>query len=52
MPKPQAGVPPLVSCPRLLIQYIHSYPLNVEPTQPPIQWVSGALPLGIKRPGR
>jgi hypothetical protein len=24
----------------------------LEPTQPPIQWVSGALSLGIKRPGR
>jgi hypothetical protein len=22
------------------------------PTQPPIQWVRGALSLGIKRPGR
>jgi hypothetical protein len=22
------------------------------PTQPPIQWVSGALTLGVKRPGR
>jgi hypothetical protein len=22
------------------------------PTQPPIQWVPGALPLGVKRPGR
>jgi len=21
-------------------------------TQPPIQWVSGVLPLGVKRPGR
>jgi hypothetical protein len=26
MPNPQAGGPALVSCPRLLIQYIHSYP--------------------------
>jgi hypothetical protein len=24
----------------------------LEPTQPPIQWVLGALSLGIKRPGR
>jgi hypothetical protein len=24
----------------------------LEPTQPPIQWVSGALSLGVKRPGR
>jgi hypothetical protein len=22
------------------------------PTQPPIQWVTGALSLGVKRPGR
>jgi hypothetical protein len=26
MPNPQAGGPPLVGCPRLLIQYIRSYP--------------------------
>jgi hypothetical protein len=25
-PNPQAGGPPLVDCPRLLIQFIHSYP--------------------------
>jgi hypothetical protein len=25
-PNPQAGGPPLVGCPRLLIQFIHSYP--------------------------
>jgi hypothetical protein len=25
---------------------------TLEPTQPPIQWVLGALSLGIKRPGR
>ena len=25
-PTPQAGGPPLVGCPRLLIQFIHSYP--------------------------
>ena len=25
-PSPQAGGPPLVSCPRLLIQHIRSYP--------------------------
>jgi hypothetical protein len=24
----------------------------LEPTQPPIQWVLGALSLGVKRPGR
>jgi hypothetical protein len=26
MPNPQAGGPPLVGCPRLLIQYIRRYP--------------------------
>jgi hypothetical protein len=26
MPNPQAGGPPLVGCPRLLIKHIHSYP--------------------------
>jgi hypothetical protein len=28
--KPQAQGPPLVGCPRLLIQYIHSYPPYLE----------------------
>jgi hypothetical protein len=31
LPNPQAGTPPLVGCPRLLIQYIHSYPPYQEP---------------------
>jgi hypothetical protein len=26
--------------------------MDLEPTQPPIQWVPGALSLGAKRPGR
>jgi hypothetical protein len=26
--------------------------LALGPTQPPIQWVLGALSLGVKRPGR
>jgi len=30
-PKPQAGGPPLVGCPRLLIQYIRSYSPNWRP---------------------
>jgi hypothetical protein len=30
MPNPNAGVPPLVGCPRLLIQYIRSYPPYLE----------------------
>jgi hypothetical protein len=29
-PSPQAGEPPPVGCPRLLIQYIRSYPLYLE----------------------
>ncbi|KAJ4436535.1 hypothetical protein ANN_16566 [Periplaneta americana] len=29
-PNPQAGGPPLIGCPRLLIQYIHSYPPYLE----------------------
>jgi hypothetical protein len=29
-PYPQAGGPPLVGCPRLLIQYIHSFPPYLE----------------------
>jgi hypothetical protein len=30
MPNSQAGGPPLVDCPRLLIQYIRSYPPYLE----------------------
>jgi hypothetical protein len=30
-PNPQAGGPPLVGCPRLLIQYIRSYPPHRRP---------------------
>jgi hypothetical protein len=30
-PNPQSGGPPLVGCPRLLIQYIRSCPLNWRP---------------------
>ena len=30
-PTPQAGGPPLVGCPRLLIQYIRSYPPYYRP---------------------
>jgi hypothetical protein len=26
--------------------------MALEPTQPPIQWVPGALSVGVKRPGR
>jgi hypothetical protein len=25
---------------------------DLEPTQPPIQWVAGAVSVGVKRPGR
>jgi hypothetical protein len=31
MSNPQAEEPPLVGCPHLLIQYIHSYPPRLEP---------------------
>jgi hypothetical protein len=34
-PKPKDGIPPLVGCPRLLIQYIHSLPLNWKLFLPP-----------------
>ena len=30
-PNPQAGGPPLVGCPRLLIRFIRSYPLYRRP---------------------
>jgi hypothetical protein len=29
-PNPQVGGPPTVGCPRLLIQYIHTYPPYLE----------------------
>jgi hypothetical protein len=34
LPKPEAGGPPLVGCPRLLIQYIRSYPSCLEAVAP------------------
>ena len=37
-PKPQAGGPPHVGCPRLLIQYIHSYPAYLEAVPPSAIW--------------
>jgi hypothetical protein len=30
----------------------HGFRTALEPTQPPIQWVPGALSRGVKRPGR
>jgi hypothetical protein len=55
-PNPQVGGPPLVGCPRLLIQYIHSYPpyrrpfLHPQPEDAPCRggrdpysWVSVSL---------
>jgi hypothetical protein len=30
----------------------HIYNLVLGPTQPPIEWLPGALSLGVKRPGR
>jgi hypothetical protein len=32
--------------------FITASRIALGPTQPPIQWVPGALPLGVKRPGR
>jgi hypothetical protein len=37
-PNPKAGGPPLVGCPRLLIQYIRSYPLYPEDFPPSATW--------------
>jgi len=34
-PNSQAGGPPLVGCPRLLIQFIHSYPTYRRPSLHP-----------------
>jgi hypothetical protein len=34
-PNPQASGPPLVGCPRLLIQYIRSYPTYLQALPPP-----------------
>jgi hypothetical protein len=45
----QAGGPPLVGSPRLLIQFIRSYHCILYP-QP--EDTPGALSLGVKRPGR
>jgi hypothetical protein len=32
--------------------YITASRLSLGPTQPPVQWVTGTLPLEVKRPGR
>jgi hypothetical protein len=37
-PNPQAGGPPLVGCPRLLIQHIRSYPPYLEDFPPSTTW--------------
>ena len=37
-PNPQAGGPPLVGCPRLLIQYIRGYPPYLEAVPPSATW--------------
>jgi hypothetical protein len=42
-PKPQAGVPPLVGCLRLLIQYIHSYISYLEAVPPSATWGRAVL---------
>jgi hypothetical protein len=41
---PRAGEPPLVGCPRLLIQYIRSYPLYLQAVPPPATWVRAMPP--------
>jgi hypothetical protein len=33
-PNPQAGGPPLVGCPKLIIQYVRSYPPYLEAVPP------------------
>jgi hypothetical protein len=38
-PNPQAGGPPIVGCPRLLIQYIRRYPQYPEDFPPSATWV-------------
>jgi hypothetical protein len=42
-PNPQAGGPPLVSCPRLLIQYSRRYPPYLEAFPPSATWGSFML---------
>ena len=37
-PNPHTWWPSLFRCPRLLIQYIRSYPLYLEPVPPPAAW--------------
>jgi hypothetical protein len=52
-PNPQAGGPPLVSCPRLLIQFIRSYPpywrpfLYLQPEDSPCHGDRDPLPMGL-----
>ena len=41
--KAQAGGPPLVGCPWLLIQYICSYPLYLEAVPPFVTWAMPVL---------
>ena len=63
---PQAGGPPFVGCPRLLIQFIHSYPpywrpfLHPQPEDAPCRGdrepvITGILPLSyfmLKQSGK
>jgi hypothetical protein len=65
-PNPQAGAPPLVGCPRLLIQYIRNYPpyleaissickvktLHTVVTRDPTNRISEGKPEGKRPPGR
>jgi hypothetical protein len=49
-PNPQAGGPPLVGCPRLLIQNIRSYPPYLEAVPPSLLPMKAKLVLmAIKR---
>jgi hypothetical protein len=48
MTNPQAGGPPFVSCPQLLIQYIRSYPPNLEAISS-IIWMGDVARMGEKR---
>jgi hypothetical protein len=48
MPNPQAGEPHLVGCPRLLIQYTHSYPPYLM-NSPHLQPAAGT-PIDFKGP--
>jgi hypothetical protein len=37
---------------KVVIHFLYHIRNALGPTQPPIQWLTGALSLGVKRPGR